>query len=399
MSLKLSSQEGVRTKYVAIVHSFLFSPHFLFLPEIDADLSSTQAQPLSAYELASRLSYFLWASMPDEILFEKAKDGSLLTDDELEAQVARMLDDERAKTLSSIFADEWFYLSPLLKEGPIHSLEDFNFTEELANHFIQETYHFLEYIIKENRPVSDLINAEYTFLNKAMAEHYGVFGFTGNEFEKHEWPSGSLRRGLLGHSSILAGNAAWVIDRGSWISRRLLCNGAPQMPPLTSFDIFDSEELNPRAYTEHFLNAEPSCMNCHANTSQMSYSLEIFDSAGRMRDKYDNGDFIETHGTLTSGETFKDAYELGSILAAKPELALCVSEHVASYALGRDLDLYHHRITGSDKEPRDYPAVYDIYLNSKEAGHGFRDIIKAIVLSPVFRERRGANSELEGVAQ
>ena len=399
LSMTLSSTEDLRTQYAAIVHTLLFSPNFLYRPEIDEDLNSAQAKPLSAYELASRLSYFLWASMPDDILLEKAKDGSLLTDDELAAQVIRMLDDKRASTLVSIFAEEWFYISLSIKGGAPARLVDFNWTEELANNFVQETYHFLEYLIKENRPVSDLVNAEYTFLNKTMAEHYGVFGFTGDTFEKHEWPSGSLRRGLLGQSSILAGNASWVIHRGGWISRSLLCNESPEMP-LFSFEVYDApEELNPKAQMEHILKARPSCMDCHADTSQMSYSLEIFDSVGRMRDKYDNGDVIETHGTLTSGETFKDAYELGGVLAKKPELALCVSEHIAGYALGRLLDLSSHRYSGSDKEPRDYPAVYDIYLNSKQAGHGFRDIIKAVVLSPVFRERRGADSEHEGAVQ
>ncbi len=399
----LADAEDPTVALITLVRAVLLSPNFIFRPEIDPDLETDKPRDLNPYELASRLSYFLWASMPDQTLFAKAADGSLTSDAELKAQVQRMLDDPKAKTLITIFANRWFGFDDVVTYR--ENLQDLSifpsYTEQLAKDFVEESQHFIEYMLAENRPFSDLANAKYTFLNGSLAEHYGISGYSGDDFKIYQWDSRSPRSGLLGHSSILArafnGSATNPVKKGFWVLNNLLCDA----PPPESVDLLEQyplipEELNlnPRQRLETHSNM-PQCVVCHIHMDAIGFALEGFDPIGRSRDNYPNGDSVDTASMLASGESFSGAVELGEILAHKPQLAACAISYTMTYALGRNVIRSGFNSNDDETDP-DYPALYQIYKNTQNTSHGMRDVITQVVLSPAFRQRRGANSNPAG---
>ena len=391
----LADAQDPTVALITLVRALLISPNFIFRPEIDPNLTSPEARDLTPYELASRLSYFIWASMPDDTLFAAAADGSLTDDAVLRAQVARMLDDKKAKTLVTIFAEGWFDFS--LAAAYRQDSELFpSYTDALAENFVQESHRFIEYMLKENRPFTDLANAKYTFLNASLAEHYGVSGYTGHQFQLHQWGSNSPRSGLLGHSSILTGHSYWAevtnpIQRGMWVVDKLLCDRPPEEPGdiLTLFREIP-EGLNPRETLEIHTNPNNVCRACHSFMDPIGFALESFDPIGRLRDTYPDGNLVETSAKLPAGEAFSGSAELGDILAKKPELAACSIQHTMSYALGREIKA--NSFGGAHINNADYSAIYQVYQKTKNNDHRVRDVITEIVLSPVFRQRRGADS-------
>ncbi len=392
-----SSTNNRSSAITTMVRALLLSPNFIFRPEIDDNLNSNQGRDLSPYELASRLSYFLWASMPDDQLFAKAANNSLTNENVLKAEVARMLNDPKSQTLIDIYVEEWLAIVGSLEKHPADPKTFPNYTKTLEANLIQETLKTIEYIIDNNRPLSDLVKGRYTFLNGPVANHYGINGYSGETFRKHDWNDNSPRRGIIGQAAVLAGHAHGTktspVLRGFWVMDKLLCDS----PPFPNDDVVSlfpklPEGLNPRVFSEEHSESNPVCYSCHAFIDPIGYGLEGFDPIGRWRDTYPNGDAVDTSSVLPTGEIFSDLPELGSILANKPEFAICSIQWTMSYALGRELDLFS--ASAQDRtSARDYAAVHSVYKKTLESDHAILDVITEIVLSPAFRQRRGANSQ------
>lgn len=390
----------VNDKYLAmktLIRVLLMSPNFIFRPEIDSDLNSSEVRALNGYELASRLSYFLWSSMPDDELFELAKAGVLNNDNALIAQVERMLADPKSATLLDNFAVQWIGFEEIENAQPYSELFP-EYDENLKQLFKQETRLFLDHILKNNLPIAEIVNADYSFLNERLATHYGETEIAGNEFNLHFWSEASQRRGLLGHGSLLTARSHATktspVKRGMWVMERLMCDKPPEPTPGV-VGLFPElpEGLNPRDESELHRDSSTVCYSCHAYIDPIGYGLENFNPIGQWRENYPNGDLVNANSLLPSGESFDGPLELSNVLVSSHDVPLCAIQYAMSYALGRAIDTFEHHLGGASLEPKDYPAVYRVYKNTENQGHRLQDIIREIVLSPAFRNRRGADSQ------
>ena len=232
-----------------VIRAILLSPNFVFRPEIDDDLNSSEARVLNNYELASRLSYFLWSSMPDTQLFAKAADGTLSNKDVLKAEADRMLNDPKAEALLENFAPQWLGYQELNHSEPSTELFP-SFNDELKNAFVNESKYFMDYVLDNNRPVADLVTADYTFLNGPLANHYGVSNVIGSAMKFHRWDEGSSRRGMLGHASVLTIHShpekTSPVKRGVWVMDRLMCDRPPEPTPDTGSIPYTTRRLKPK---------------------------------------------------------------------------------------------------------------------------------------------------------
>lgn len=382
------------TSMTALLRVMLFSPNFLYRPEIDQNLSSNQARPLSAYELASRISYFLWASTPDDQLLSAAANGSLLNDATLRTQVTRMLADPRSETLVDSFAMTWLDFNKFLS----HSVDLTQFpqyTNDVKVDLLMETRTFLDHIISENRPLAEILDADYTYLNERVANYYGVQGISGNNFRMYQWPAGSDRKGLMGHASALTAHShpasTSPVKRGTWVMDRFLCD----RPPEPSADVISQfpdipSGLDPRQISELHKESSAVCSSCHAYVDPIGYGMENFNPVGQWRDTYTiNGRTVDSSAELpNNGGQFSSLTELADILATKGDVSLCSIGYVMSYALGRRASTVY--VPGFSSV--DYPAVYDIYQKTLDSAHSMHDVFTEIVLSPAFRTRLGADS-------
>lgn len=381
-----------RVSMTALVRAMLLSPNFIFRPEFDQDVNSRQAQPLNAYELASRLSYFLWSSTPDDQLLAKAANGSLTSDATLRAEVTRMLADSRSDTLLDNFAWAWLGYADYGK----HEVDKNQFpqyTDAIAEAFLGETRTFLRHILKENRPISEILNADYTFLNQPLANFYGVQGIFGNQMQLYKWPQGSKRIGLLGHGSSLTAhshpNKTSPVKRGTWVMDKLMCDRPPEPPGDVIAQFPDLPEgLNPRAESELHKESSGICASCHAYVDPIGYGMENFSPIGQWRDEYPNGDYVDSSSVLPTGESFSSLVELAEILAAKHEVTLCSISYAMTYATGRRFNTLYEQ-----GQPSDYAAVYEVYQKTKDSAHSITDVFTEIVMNPAFRMRRGADSQ------
>ncbi|HEY7771603.1 MAG TPA: DUF1592 domain-containing protein [Marinagarivorans sp.] len=382
------------TSMTALLRTLLFSPNFLYRPEFDQNLNSTDAQPLSAYELASRLSYFLWASTPDEPLLDKAADGSLLNDATIRSEVARMLADPRSETLVDSFAMTWLDFNRFLSHSV--DLNQFpQYTDEVKVDLLAETRNFLHHIVRDDRPLAEILDANYTYLNERVANYYGVQGVSGNHFRMYEWPEGSQRKGLMGHAAALTAHshpaATSPVKRGTWVMDRFLCD----RPPEPSADVISQfpdipSGLDPREISELHKESSAVCASCHAYVDPIGYGMENFNPVGLWRDRYTvNNRTVDSSAELpNNGGQFSSLTELADILATKGEVSICSIGYAMSYALGRRATtVFVPGISSAD-----YPAVYDIYQKTLDSAHSMHDVFTEIALSPAFRTRLGANS-------
>ena len=284
------------------VRGILVSPRFLFrFEDQPASVEPGTPYPISDLELASRLSFFLWSSIPDDELLDLAVAGKLHDPDVLQGQVQRMLADPRSQALVDNFAGQWLHIRNVAGFQPSPELL-FHFDDNLRQAFEQETELFFESIIRENRSVLDLLDADYTFLNERLARHYGIPGVHGERFRRVALPPDSVRRGLLGHGSILTGtsrsNRTSPVIRGKWIMENLLGTPPPPPPP----DVPDLvEERDPRKVLPMreqmaLHRANPVCAACHAQMDQLGFALENFDAIGEWRDIYASGLPIDAVG-------------------------------------------------------------------------------------------------------
>ena len=381
------------------VQAVLCSPKFLFRVELDDRPDSPDARPIDEFPLASRLSYFLWNTMPDDELFELARRGELSKN--LEPQVLRMLQDSRATTsLVDQFAMQWLQLKRLELVAPDTKLfPDFN--GFLRRAMLTETRMFLEAIVKEDRSLLDLLAGDFTFLNEPLARHYGIADTNGNlvgkkaereagqpirsrEFVRVNL-TGTNRGGLLTHASVLTVTSnptrTSPVKRGRWVLEQLLGTPPPPPPPNVP-ELEQGEKLTGslrQRMEQH--RANPSCANCHARMDPLGFAFENFDAIGRFREK--DGEFpIDPAGELPTGEKFSGPNELKEILKSRQNLfARCITEKLLTYALGRGLEYY------------DRPAVDRIATALSQNGYRFSTLIVETVKSEPFRMRRGKSAD------
>ena len=364
------------------VRGILVSPSFLFRFE-DQPASAEPGMPyrISDLELASRLSFFLWSSIPDDELVDLAVAGDLHRPDVLRTQVARMLADPRAQALVDNFAGQWLHIRNVPGYRPSPELL-FHFDDNLRRAFEQETKLFFASIVGENRSVLDLLDADYTYLNERLARHYGIPGVHGERFRRVTLPADSVRRGLLGQGSILTGtsraNRTSPVIRGKWILENLLGTPPPPPPP----DVPDLvEERDPRKVLPMreqmaLHRANPVCAACHAQMDQLGFALENFDAIGEWRDIYASGFPIDASAEFPDGTTFDGPNELRELLLSySDDFLLTVADRLLTYALGRGL------------EATDMPAVRRILRDAAPDDHRFESLVQGVVASLPFRMR------------
>ena len=368
------------------VRRLLVSPHFLFRIEADAESERPAVRPVGAVELASRLSFFLWSSIPDEPLLSAAERGLLDTPGQIEAQVRRMLADPRAWALTSNFASQWLELRSLAFYRPTAPLS-FHYDEALRDAFQAETERFFDHVLRHDRPVTELLTARYTFLNKRLAEHYGILGVQHPDLRRVELSAESPRGGLLGHGSLLAitsyPDRTSPVLRGKWVLANLLGTPPPPPPP----DVPDLEGGKPgvkaptlREQLKHHRD-HPACANCHNLIDPAGFALENFDAIGRWRERDDSWNPIDSTAVLPDGAMVDSVEELKHALVRKPErFATTIAERLLTYALGRGL------------EPYDAPAVRKIVSSGAEDGYRIQSLIIGVAQSYPFVMRRAAGA-------
>ncbi len=372
----------------AALRRLLVSPEFLFRIERDPAGSAPGTNyRISDLELASRLSFFLWSSIPDDALLAAAARGELSDRDVYHRQVRRMLADERATELVRNFAGQWLQLRNLDAVEMDWALFP-NFDDGVRLGFRRETELFVESILRENRGVMELLTADYTFLNERLARHYGVDGVYGDRFRRVAVTDAN-RRGLLGHGSVLTvtsrPNRTSPVLRGKWILMNVL--GAPPPDPPADVPALEEDAVgnHSRADTvrerlaRHRRN--PACAGCHALIDPPGFALENFDAVGRWRDVDDGFRPIDASGTLPDGTAFDGVVGFRDALAAAPERFVTnVTEKLLTYALGRGL------------EPYDMPAVRRI-VRGAAPDYRLQDVILGIADSIPFTMRRAAGTD------
>lgn len=367
----------------AAVARMLVSPWFLFRVEQDSpDVPAGSTHPVSDIELASRLSFFLWSSIPDDELLDLAEQGRLSEAGVLEAQVRRMLADDRADALVQNFTGQWLQLRNLEQRVKPDLLLFPDFDGNLRQAFRRETEMLFAHVLRENRSVHELLTANYTFVNERLARHYGIEGVYGSRFRRVELEDPN-RWGLLGHGSLLsltsAASRTSPIIRGKFIVAQLW-NNPPPTPPANVPALEKSAPAGRPSTVREQLElhrADPTCAACHNNIDPVGFALENFDAVGQWRDKTRDGLEIDSAGVLADGTPVDGPIELRRALLADPDVfAGTVTEKLLIYALGRGL------------EPADMPVVRRILRNAANDEYRLTTIILGIVDSFPFRMRR-----------
>ena len=358
-----------------LITAILASPHFIYRVEEDDPQDFVDGvRPLNDFELASRLSYFLWSSMPDDPLLERAKAGKLHTAEQLHAEVDRMLADPKAKALVENFAGQWLQLRDLEALSP-DPVKFASFDATLRGSMRRETELLFSSILGENRSVLELLGADYTYLDGRLAKHYGIEGVSGNEFKKVDLMG--KRRGVLMHGSILllTSNPTRTspVKRGKWVLENLLAEPPPPPPPNVPELGAAGETLGTLRQQMEQHRVNPNCAVCHVKMDAVGFGLENFDAIGAWRDA-DGREKIDPSGILPGGRTFSGPLDLVQILVEdkKAEFARCLSLKMLTYALGRGLGV------------ADRCTVSSIVDNLAKDDYRFATLIKSIVTSPPF---------------
>lgn len=355
----------------------LVSPHFLF--RVERDRGGGSAHRLSPFELATRLSYFLWSSMPDDELLDLAEQGRMRNPRVLRAQVQRMLRDSKSRAFAEDFGGQWLEIRNLAIVDPDPTRFP-SFNNVLRAAMAEETTRFVEHVVRENRPITDFIDADYTFLNGSLAMHYGIEGVSGDEFRRVALDT-DQRGGVLSHASVLTVTSyptrTSPVLRGLWVLENLL--DAPTPPPPPNVPSLEDAKVDTAASLRERLEAhraDPSCASCHDRIDPLGFGLENFDAIGAWRDTEADRP-IDNSGTLPGGERFAGPVELKRVLLErKHEFARCLAEKMLTYALGRGL------------EPYDEPTVRAIVRSVENDGYGMATLVYEIVRSLPFQQRR-----------
>ncbi len=360
----------------------LMSPQFLFRVEHDPPGAAVgSAHQVTDLELASRLSFFLWSSIPDEELLNVAGQGKLRQPGVLEQQVRRMMADPRSMSLVTNFGEQWLYLRDIEAKKPNEVLFP-DFDESLRKAFRKETDLFLDSVLRGNASVLQLLSANYTFVNERLAKHYGIPNVHGPEFHRVTFPPGSPRGGLLGQGSLLTitsyANRTSPVNRGKWVLENLLSAPPPPPPPdvpaLKTEAATTGKLLTMRdAMVQH--RANPACASCHARMDPIGFAMENFDPVGRWRDT-DAGNPIDASGVFPGGVKFDGMGGLKAALLSQPEeFVSTVSEKLLMFALGRNVQYF------------DRPAIRAIVKEGARSNDTFASLVMGVVKSAPFQMR------------
>ena len=397
--------DSAEEQLVVGIEAILVSPNFLFRIEKDPAMKAAPvaaspaaaalaAKPSTAtgaptlpaphylndFELASRLSYFLWSSMPDDELLRAAERGTLRRPDVLEAQVRRMLRDPKVSRLVENFGGQWLQFRGLESHQPDFYLYP-AFDNYLRNSMVRETQLFFENIIREDRNILEFLDADYTFVNECLGQYYGLRDVKGPEFRKVSLAA-TPRRGILGQASMLTmssyGNRTSVVLRGKWVLENLL--NAPPPPPPPNVPDLDQTQLGADATLRQRMEvhrANAVCASCHSKMDPIGFGLENFDAIGNWREK-DGKSPIDASGKLPDGRTFNGPVELAKMLRSQSDaFAGCMAEKMMIYALGRGLEAY------------DRPALKRIAAGVGADQYRFSSLVLEIVKSLPFQMRKG----------
>jgi hypothetical protein len=374
------------------LRKLLVSPEFLFRIERDpvvntsgdapSDAVRNSAYRLGDLDLASRLSFFIWSTIPDDQLLEVAAQGRLKDPAVLEKQVRRMLADPRSRALVDNFAGQWLYLRNLRGVRPDEVVFP-DFDEELRQGFQRETELFFGSIIHEDRSVLELLKSDYTFVNERLARHYGIANVYGSQFRRVQLGPDSMRGGLLGQGSILTvtsyANRTSPVVRGKWLLENIL--GTPPPPPPPNVPPLDATNVKGKVMSvrermeEHRKN--PACATCHKMMDPLGFALENFDGVGRWRSRAEGNAPIDASAVLPDGTAFDGVDGLRRVLLSRSDLFVhTMTEKLLTYALGRGLEYY------------DQPAVRGIVRDAAKHDLRFSGLILGIVNSAPFQMRR-----------
>jgi hypothetical protein len=358
----------------------LVSPRFLFAlePNPPPKKDPGKVRDLSPFELATRMSLLLWGSVPDEKLLRSAAEGALSTDRGLERAMSRMIHSPRSKALSQGFAGQWLQVRNLKTAEVDRELFPL-FTESMRHSMAEESLRLFEHVLREDRSVWELLDADYSFLNEELARLYEIQGVEGEHFRKVDISS-SPRRGLLGHGSILTVTSRPTrtapVIRGKWVLENIV--GSPLPPPPPGADSLDEDNAaNTEASLRKRLEAhrqKPNCISCHSVMDPIGFGLENFDPIGAWREEADAFP-VDAAGTLLGGQQFEGALELVQILRQDDRFLRCVTEKLATYALGRPMN------------PQDRPMLQSVLNNLDPEHPTLRQILLGIIRSQTFRQR------------
>jgi hypothetical protein len=362
----------------------LVSPEFLLrVARQPAGVVSGAAYRIDDIELASRLSFFLWSSIPDDELIELASRKQLSTPATLTKQVRRMLADPRAEAFTKNFAGQWLFLRNLSAAVPVQSTFP-DFDDTLRQAMQRETELFFSSIVREDRSALDLLRADYTYLNDRLAKHYGIANVKGSHFRRVELGKDSPRAGLLGQGSILTVTSypdrTSPVKRGKWILENLL--GTPPPPPLPNVGELRTTGSNGAVLSmrqrmeEH--RANPVCASCHSMMDPLGLALENFDAVGKWRTLGESSAAIDASGAMPGGARFEGPAGLRQALLGSERFVATLTEKMMTYALGRGLEYY------------DAPAVRAILRDAASEDYRLTSLIMGIVQSPPFRMRRAS---------
>src|SRR5579875_3677555 len=375
-----NSNGGFEAGIESALQYILASPEFLYRFEPDpANVPPDGIYHVSDLALASRLSFFLWSSIPDDRLLELASQNKLHEPAVLAREVRRMLADPKSDTVISNFAGQWLFLRNLKTTAP--NLDAFpDFDDNLRQAMKQETEMFFSSIVREDRNILDLLDADYTFVNERLARHYGIPGVYGSQFRRVA-VTDENRRGLLGQASILTitsyANRTSPVQRGKWILTNIL--GVPPEPPPPNVPALpENGEGKPVSLRERMEahRAHPVCAGCHKIMDPIGFALENFDGVGHWRTS-DEGARIDPSGTLFNGAHIDGPASLRKMLLARPNVfAGVMTEKLLTYALGRSLEYY------------DMPAVRKIVADASANGYRFSSLVLGVVNSPPFEMKR-----------
>jgi mono/diheme cytochrome c family protein len=380
---KLSFERGMQLALQAI----LVSPNFLYKVEVDPDPNNPKSsRTLNPYELATRLSYFIWSSMPDDALLAAAESGKLATAAQINAQVARMVKDAKSLSLAQNFAGQWLNLRKAAVVQPdVARFPTFN--EGLRKAMQQETELYFDRIVRDDRPVMELVKSNYTFLNEPLAKHYGIPDVTGDSMRLVKLSPGP-RGGVLGHASVLmlTSNPGRTspVKRGKWVLENLLGTPPPlpppNVPPLPEEQAGGiARPTSVRARLEEH-RKNPACANCHERLDGMGFALENFDAIGGWRDT-DEGVALDVTGEIPDGSKFKGVTGLQALLVSKKQAVVRgMLERLLTYGIGRGIERY---------DQCDLDKMTSRTLNK---GGRFSHLLAEVIQSKAFRTRRGDSS-------
>jgi hypothetical protein len=395
--------DGFEVAIEKVLRRVLASPKFLFRAEVDppevnkpstvavADGRGLSIYRISDLELASRLSFFVWSSIPDDRLVDLAAHGQLRQPEVLGRELHRLIADRRSDALTTSFASQWLQLRRLESVRPGGEYGK-NFDESLKRGLRRETELFFDSIVREDRPVAELITADYSFMNERVAEHYGIHEVQGTDFRRVALPANNPRRGLLGQGSVLtltAQASAVPVTRGKYILETLL--GTPPPPPPPNVPALPEKKIGDRPKTMRERMAahrsNPVCATCHSMIDPLGFSLENFDAVGVWREFDDGSARIDPSGVMPDGRPFGNLAELRTLLTADPEqLATTFTEKLLTYALGRGL------------EPYDMPVVRKIVHEAADHEYRVQSIILGVVNSYPFQMRNASQARPASVA-